>query len=144
MTSDLESWTMRVSMLYANRTWRPVRDTGGIVHHATPVTEQEARYIFRLADTVRAVIECGECGAAAGSFCKTKGPKSPALRGPRNHSYRVRQARLMFEQFILPKLDRLHQTLCSTSSAGFPVFNPADGHDIDCMSCLVEVVKQQG
>lgn len=127
-------------MLYANRTWLPVRDTGGIVHHATPVTKQEAQYMFRLADTVRAVIECGECGAAAGQDCVRKKDKQPMA----NHSYRVRQARLMFEQRILPKLDRLHQTLCSTASAGWPVYNVADGQDVDCMSCLVEVVKQQG
>lgn len=141
MTYDLESWTMRVSMLYANRTWRPIRDTGGIVHHATPVTKQEAQYVFRLADTVRAVVECGECGVAAGQDCVRKKDRQPMS----NHSYRVRQARLIFEQRILPKLDRLHQTLCSAESGpGWLVYNPADGHDIDCMSCLVTVAKQQG
>ncbi len=126
-------------MLFANRTWVPTRDAVGIVHHATPLTKGEAQYVFRLADTVSAVVECGECGAVAGASCVRKKDKQPRS----NHSYRVRQARLMFEQRILPQLDRLHQTLCSVEDGpGWLVYNVADGQDIDCMSCLVVAARQ--
>jgi hypothetical protein len=128
-------------MLHGNRAWRPIRAVAGIVHHATPLTKKEAEYLFRLADTVRAVVECGECGAKVGAECVRKKDKQPMA----NHSYRVRQARLLFEQRVLPKLDRLHQTLCTAGSGpGHVVFNQADDPDVDCMSCLVVIAKQQG
>jgi hypothetical protein len=127
---------MLASMAFNRRKWRPIRDALGIVHHATLLTKKEASYVFRLADTVRAVVGCGECGAAQGQDCVRKKDKQSMS----NHSYRVRQARLLFEQHILPKLDRLHKTLCGDrfeGAAGHIVFNAADGLDVDCMTCLV-------
>ncbi len=124
-------------MLYASRTWLPVRDAAGIVHHATQLTKQEAEYLFRLADTVRAVVGCVECGVEQGESCQTK-------KGliSRNHSIRVAQTRMLFTLRILPKLDRLHQTLCSVGSGpGYVVYNQAEGQNIDCMSCLVDAAK---
>lgn len=123
---------MRASV--ANRKWRPVRDAAGIVHHAIPLTKREAQYLFRLADTVRAVAECGECGVKVGVECVRKKDKQPRA----NHSYRVTQARLLFEQRILPRLEHLHRTLCTTGwGPGHVVFNRANDENVDCMSCLV-------
>ena len=115
-------------------------DTAGITHLAGRVTKKEVEYIFRLADTVRAIVGCGECLVEAGQACVRKKDQQPMS----NHSRRLTQARLLFDQRILPKLDRMHMTLCTMfNGSAHVVFNPADGRDVDCMSCLV-IAAQQG
>lgn len=127
------------AMRFDRRRWSPVRDLRHIVHHGTRLTKKEAEYTFRLADVVRAVVPCGECKAVEGAWCVRKQDGQPMV----NHSYRVRHARLLFEQRILPRLERLHQTLCSTfEGPAFVVFGSSEGLVVDCMSCLVAAARQ--
>jgi hypothetical protein len=129
------------SMRFDHRRWRPTLDSRGVVHHGSPMTKKEIEYQFRLADTVRAIVPCGECGVAQGDWCVRKRDRQPMA----NHSYRVRQARLLFEQRVLPQLDRLCMTLCSTLQGPVHVvFGPAPHQDVDCMSCLVIASRQGG
>lgn len=104
------------------------------------MTKKEAAYQFRLADAVRATVACGECGATTGAWCVRKLDGNPMA----NHSYRVQQAKLLFEQRILPRLDRLHRTLCSVPSFPFIIFGPTQNRAVDCMSCLVVAARQGG
>lgn len=119
---------------FGHRKWFPFRDDVHIVHHATRMTKKEAAYVFRLSASVRALASCGECGAEIDAECRRK--KDNKLT--RNHSTRVDQARRVFRNIIEPKLDRLHQTLCAFVEGEIKaVFNAADGHEVDCMACVV-------
>jgi hypothetical protein len=129
------------AMRFDRRRWSAVCDLRGVVHHGTRLTKKEAQYLFCLAGAVRAIVACGECGAAAGAWCVRKlDGKSMA-----NHSYRVRQAKLLFEQRILSQLGRVHRTLCS-APGNFPfiIFGPAQDRAVDCMACLVAAARQGG
>lgn len=128
-------------MRFDRRRWRAVRDLRDVVHHGTLLTKKEAGYLFRLADVVRATVSCSKCGAAEGTWCVRK--RDGQAMG--NHSCRVTHARYLFEQRVLPRLDRLSQTLCSTTG-GMPllIFGSAIDRDIDCMSCLVTASRQGG
>lgn len=129
------------AMRYDRRRWSVVCDLQGIVHHGIRLTKKEAQNQFRLADAVRATVACGECGAAMGAWCVRKLDGKPMG----NHSYRVQQAKLLFEQRILPRLDRLHRTLCSApGSFAFIIFGPTQDRAVDCMSCLVAAARQGG
>lgn len=118
------------------RRWSPVSDPRDVVHHGIRLTKKEALYLFRLADAVRAIISCGECGASEGVWCLRKRDGQPRA----NHSCRVQQARRLFEQHVLPRLDRLHYTLCS-SVEDFNTYGPAVDRAVDCMSCLVAAAR---
>lgn len=129
------------SMRFDQRRWHPVFDALGVVHHGSPLTKKELEYQFRLADTVRAVVPCGECGVAQGAWCLRKRDRQPMT----NHSYRVRQAKLLFEQRMLPQRERLCMTLCSTLEGPVHVvFGSAPDQDVDCMTCLVVASRQGG
>lgn len=129
------------SMRFDRRRWRPVLDANNVVHHGSPLTKKELEYQFRLADMVRAIVPCGECGVAQGAWCVRK--RDGHVMG--NHSYRVRQAKLLFVQRVLPQRDRLCMTLCSTLQGPVcVVFSPAPDQDVDCMSCLVIASRQGG
>lgn len=129
------------AMRYDRRRWNAVCDLRDVVHHGTRLTKKEARYVFRLADAVRAVVSCRECGVAEGAWCVRKQDGQPMA----NHSYRVRLARLLFEQRILPRLDRMHRTLCSSVDASaFITFGSVVDRAVDCMSCLVSAARQGG
>ncbi len=129
------------SMRFDRRRWNPVRDLRHVVHHGTRLTKKEAEYTFHLADTIRAVVPCGECGAAEGAWCTRKQDG----RQMANHSGRVQQAQLLFEQRILPRLGRLHHTLCSTvKGPAFIIFGSSVDQAVDCMSCLVAASRQGG
>lgn len=129
------------AMRFDRRRWSPVCDPRHVVHHGTRLTKKEAAYVFRLADAVRATVPCRECGATEGAWCvRQQGGQSRV-----NHSYRVRQARLLFEQWVLPRLERLHQTLCSMSDgSAFFIFGSSVDQAVDCMSCLVIAARQGG
>ena len=129
------------SMRFNQRRWRPVFDSKGIVHHGLPMTKKEIEYQFRLANTMRAIVPCGECGAVKGAYCVRKRDGLAMA----NHSYRVRQARLLFEQRVLPKRHQLCITLCTTLEGPVHVvFGPAIDQDVDCMTCLVIASRQGG
>jgi hypothetical protein len=129
------------AMRFDRRRWSAVCDLRGIVHHGTRLTKKEAQYQFCLADAVRAIVACGECGAAMGAWCVRKLDGQPMA----NHSRRVRQAKLLFELRILPRLDRLHRTLCSASgSFAFIIFGSTQDRAVDCMACLVAAARQGG
>lgn len=130
------------AMRFDRRRWDPVRDLRDVVHHGTRLTKTETQYQFRLADTVRAVVPCSECGALEGAWCvrKLDGQSTRA-----NHSYRVQQAKLLFEKRILPRLNRLHYTLClSAENSPFITFGSVVDQAVDCMSCLVAAARQGG
>lgn len=118
--------------------WGPVLDLRDIVHHGTPLTKKEARYVFRLAGAIRAVVPCGECGVPEGAWCARKVDGQPMA----NHSSRVQQARRLFEHRILPQLHRMHRTLCSDAS-NFITFGSVVDQAVDCMSCLVAATRQR-
>lgn len=129
------------AMQFDRRHWCAVCDLRGVVHHGTRLTKKEAQYQFRLADAVRAIVACGECGATTGAWCVRKLDGQPMA----NHSYRVQQAKLLFEQRVLPRLDRLHRTVCSVpGNFAFIIFGPAQNRAVDCMSCLVAAARQGG
>lgn len=129
------------SMRFNRRRWHPFLDTRGIVHHGSPLTKTEIEYQFRLADTVRAIVPCAKCGAAAGSWCVRKRDGQPMT----NHSYRVQQAWALFEQRVLPQQDQLCMTLCSTLEGPTHIVSgPAADREVNCMSCLVIAARQEG
>lgn len=129
---------MQISMLYDNRKWQPARDLAGIVHHVTRLTKKETQYLFRLADTVRAVSSCDVCGAKAGQFCTRKSDNQTMI----NHSWRVRQARVLCELHVLPNLEHLRQRLCCVESGvTFEALNQTSD-SVDCMTCLVAQIRQ--
>lgn len=129
------------SMRFDRRRWSPVRDALDVVHLGTRLSKPEVEYQFRLADAVRTLVPCGQCGAKEGDSCVRKRDGGSMS----NHSYRVRQARWFFVHHVLPRIDRIHQTLCSTlEGPAHVVFGASLEQDIDCMSCLVIASRQGG
>lgn len=130
---------MLLSLEYTKRRYIPVVDPQGVAHHATRLNKKELQYIFRLADTVTAITPCEGCGAEAGKACTRKRDRAPMS----NHSLRVRQAKLLFNQRILPKLGLLYLTLCPEDTGPhLLLYKLTDELTVDCMTCLVVAAKR--
>lgn len=113
--------------------WRPMRCSSGVVHHAIKLYKQEAEYIFRLADVVRAVVACPTCGAHVGKPCLRK--DGVAMK---NHTGRILASKLIVKERYEPLFGNLYQPIC-TMEGGAQWFTKdrADDEDVDCMMCLV-------
>lgn len=125
------------SMRFDRRKWLPFRDDIGIVHRATRLTKKEAEYLFRLADTTRALVGCLRCLAVKGEACRRKDGRLMA-----NHSERVDSARSLVRDKYERLFDAMHKPLCVVDSNPYVVFKPAPGEEVDCMACVTATMAR--